>query len=226
MKKILLPLIFALGMTASAQTVGTLNTSLQNNSIISGFTPSDDPMFQSRFGFKKNGYALNAWTDYNLKKNNVRELDLNLSGPITTLDDITLSGYAGYFIFPNSQINDMNESGIILSKNISGITLSNYLAKFGGAGSDNGFINKINLIDAIPIDDKINVAASTQLVYNDRYFTQSSGFSHVSVSVDGAIKFSDMTLTARLYKQWMLSNNFNNAFKNSYCINIGIGKEF
>ncbi len=219
-----LTMLLAVAALGYAQTKGFAQLNYQTKSIVSGFTPSKTPVAQTTFGFTNHGLTINSWVDYALERKNVRELDVSASGKISVSDAVSISGYVGYFMFPQSANHDAQEFGITPSVTMHGFSLSNYISKICGIGSGNGFITKTTLSKEFMVGD-FHIKPSTQIVYNGGYFTSAKGFSHTSVSLDARCVVDDITLVGKVYAQKPLADHFNGTFKKESFVSLGIEKE-
>lgn len=219
----LLPII----KPAQADTTAYLTTGFQTKSNVSGFTPADNPMFNYRMGINTGKFSANIFTDYDLKKESSREIDLNFNIPLFSSKHLGGDLYAGYFNFPNSELHDMQEIGLTLSSKNLPVNASVYTAKISGKGSGNGFIVKTTLGKGINFSDKIKAVLEGRLTYNDGYFTKTSGFSHGYLKGATTIKIGQSTeLDAFITYQKGLDKAFGEAFKTHVYGGVSLKRKF
>ena len=210
-----------------AETKAFLTTGFQTKSNVSGFTPSNNPMFNYRLGVDLGTFSANVFTDYDLKKESSREIDINFNIPLFSNKHLRGDLYAGYFNFPNSKFNDMQEIGVILSSKNLPVNASVYAAKLFGKGSGNGFIVKTTLDKEIEFSKKIKAVLEGRLTYNDGYFTKTSGFSHGYLKAATTIKIGQSTeLDAFIAYQKGLDKAFGDAFKTHVYGGLSLKRRF
>lgn len=192
-----------------------LITGFQTKSNVSGFTPANNPMFNYRIGIDTSRFSANIFTDYDLKKESTREIDINFNIPLVSTNSIVGGLYVGYFNFPNSSYHDMQEVGVTFSTRNMPLNMSIYVSKLFGEGSGNGFIAKATLDKKLKLSDKTRLALGGRLTFNDHYFTQAAGFSHAELKGAATVKIGQSTeLDAFItYQQGLGKRTFGEVFK-------------
>ncbi|MFA6072725.1 MAG: hypothetical protein WC758_01265 [Candidatus Woesearchaeota archaeon] len=100
--------------------------------------------------------------------------------------NLTLSPNFAYFTFPNSTFPDCKLLGLTASA--SGLPITPKIDAKKGFGSSKGYFVNTSIGKDIPINQKVNLNATIELEFNDKFFSTGTGFIYSGAS--GSISYT------------------------------------
>lgn len=147
--------------------------------VFRGLDFGQDTVVQGFGGVEfSNGASLNGFVNYDTGTGDVNEVDL-IAGYSRDVGRFNLYGDATYFKFPNTDLDDTVE---LQAKVTANTRLSPHLALVRDVHLTTGNYAELGIEDSFkvrgqPVDWKLNLG------YNDEYFTDDSGFSHLELKL-------------------------------------------
>ncbi|MEI6849696.1 MAG: hypothetical protein WCK29_01530 [archaeon] len=157
-----------------------------------GFTSSTGGAWQNDFGFNIGKVTFDCWSNFDVQKNKLNEIDYGLSyGFNFKGNNISIS--ATDFTSPTSDFKNCVEIGVNVSRNLTSgkypLSVNAYAGELFGVKEYEGQFFSLGLNQSVPIVKNVKLDLSTMVAYDNHYFgVQGSGFSHAQVGAGLDVK--------------------------------------
>lgn len=176
------------GEDGSQERVGfSSKTDFFSKYVFRGFTYSDKPVIQQSVTASYKDLNITGWFNFDTEMEDLNEEDLMIDFA-KSLGEVTL--LAGYelFTFPNTDIPKTQE--VYIGVSLDKVLLNPTLLVFYDFEDGDGTYGEFSLNEGVKFGD-VEVLANAKLGYNDHYFRENSGLSHVEIGVAIPINLTD-----------------------------------
>lgn len=205
--------LIALALPAKAENPvsGDLSVTGLNKYIFRGMTLSKDPVIQPSFSLTKGPLTATALGNYDFKSRKLNEADALVNLSFQPVKNLNLSLGYELLTFPNTELKNTQALTSSINYNSFGQPTLSFVHNFKeGKGSYAEF----SLSHDVPLNKKIKLSSSATLTFNDHYFRENSGLSHLILSTSLPIPLSkSLTLKPTLsYQQSLDKRDIQNNF--------------
>lgn len=252
MKKLLLTTIAALGLLAGTnayaqeaqekdlsvelsnpnKTYGFLSNTVTNKNMFVGMNFGNDYMNQPYVEVGNNDFSFGTWANFDIKQNKAIEVDyyLNAKKNIELSKDVNLglTGTLAYYTFPNTTFSDAKELKVDASLITPPANISLNAGKvFGDYGDSwHAGLKASKDLDMSFISDKLSASIDAELFYNNKYFSENSGLSHLREGANINYMLTpgtSVSLTGNI--QQRLNDSFKDYVFNETYFSLSLNKE-
>jgi len=224
-------------MTSNAQELQNTNTTplIHDAYVMSGwhskylgmygFSVTDTPVIQSDVGFSIGKVNYDTWSNYDLKREKLTEVDTTLSTSFK-LGKFNIAPQVIYFNSPSKDFNDSIELGARVSTANLPVNLSLYGGQIFGTGIAQGQAFDLEASKSFNLTDKLSVNVQGDLWYYHGYWVKSDGFSHASAKLSLNYNIGKGFSTSAYVKAQKELNSFGGTFKDNSAYGISVTKKF
>lgn len=189
---------------------GELSISPLSKYIFRGATYSESPVTQPSLTLSHGALSGTALFNYDHKSRRLNEADAIVNASFQPAKGLNLSLGYEFLTFPNTEFR--NTHGITSSFNYD--TLGQPTLFFTHDFKEGkGSYGEFSLSHNIPVLRKASLIPSASLAFNDHYFRQNSGFSHISLGASLPVELKkSLTLKPSINLQRSLDKDIKNHF--------------
>ena len=149
--------------------------------------------------------SFDVFTAYDFKKDKVIEVSPEINVDAIRTKHLNASLYAGLFTFPNVSGPNAGEVGITLTPTLPDympLDTNIYAGQIFGKGSSHGQLIKTYLGKSFSPLEKLSLSLGAKLIFNNNYFSDKSGFSHVNGIVGMSYQLGEnLNISANINRQ-------------------------